>query len=194
MLRLHRTDTIEAQNFIAPACVIDCSAQSALNPDFILTVEVIEAWEAVQSNREEVDESVSGGSCNFAVAYRGGASSFRSKHVPFDCAATTPRGALPTAFLAEDKMQRMHSFRTLKYGADVACMMAHEVARTHEHFYSIYLESSDEYHIFAEGEAGSYVAWPEWDRFVGLLPVGGPTWQRAQACMAVLPRPRATAR
>jgi kynurenine formamidase len=41
------TDTIEAQNFIAPACVIDCSAQSALNPDFILTVEVIEAWEAV---------------------------------------------------------------------------------------------------------------------------------------------------
>ena len=40
------TDTIDAQNFIAPACVIDCSVQSAANPDFILTVEVIEAWEA----------------------------------------------------------------------------------------------------------------------------------------------------
>ena len=40
------TDTIDAQNFIAPACVIDCSVQSAENPDFILTVEVIQAWEA----------------------------------------------------------------------------------------------------------------------------------------------------
>ncbi len=40
------TDTIDAQNFIAPACVIDCSVQSAENPDFILTVEVIKAWEA----------------------------------------------------------------------------------------------------------------------------------------------------
>lgn len=40
------TDTIDAQNFIAPACVIDCSVQSAENPDFILTVDVIKAWEA----------------------------------------------------------------------------------------------------------------------------------------------------
>ncbi len=40
------TDTIDAQNFIAPACVIDCSVQSAENPDFILTVDVIQAWEA----------------------------------------------------------------------------------------------------------------------------------------------------
>ncbi len=40
------TDTIAAQNFIAPACVIDCSVQSAANPDFILTVDVIKAWEA----------------------------------------------------------------------------------------------------------------------------------------------------
>ena len=40
------TDTIDAQNFIAPACVIDCSVQSAENPDFILTVDAIKAWEA----------------------------------------------------------------------------------------------------------------------------------------------------
>jgi kynurenine formamidase len=40
------TDTIPAQNFIAPACVIDCSRQSTENADFVLTVEVIEAWEA----------------------------------------------------------------------------------------------------------------------------------------------------
>src|ERR1700685_553212 len=40
------TDTIPAKNFIAPACVIDCSRQSAENADFILTVAVIEAWEA----------------------------------------------------------------------------------------------------------------------------------------------------
>jgi kynurenine formamidase len=40
------TDTIDAQNFIAPVCVIDCSVQSAENPDFILTVDAIKAWEA----------------------------------------------------------------------------------------------------------------------------------------------------
>ena len=40
------TDTIPAKNFIAPACVIDCSRESAKNADFILTVAVIEAWEA----------------------------------------------------------------------------------------------------------------------------------------------------
>jgi kynurenine formamidase len=40
------TDTIVAKNFIAPACVIDCSRESADNADFILTVDVIKAWEA----------------------------------------------------------------------------------------------------------------------------------------------------
>ena len=40
------TDTIPAKNFIAPACVIDCSRESERNADFILTVAVIEAWEA----------------------------------------------------------------------------------------------------------------------------------------------------
>ncbi len=40
------TDTIPAQNFIAPACVIDCSREAGENADFILTVAVIEAWEA----------------------------------------------------------------------------------------------------------------------------------------------------
>jgi kynurenine formamidase len=40
------TDTIAAKNFIAPACVIDCSRESSANADFILTVEIIKAWEA----------------------------------------------------------------------------------------------------------------------------------------------------
>ena len=40
------TDTIAAQNFIAPACVIDCSRESSANADFVLTVDVIKAWEA----------------------------------------------------------------------------------------------------------------------------------------------------
>jgi kynurenine formamidase len=39
------TDTIPADKFIAPACVIDCSAESAKDPDFVLTRAVIEAWE-----------------------------------------------------------------------------------------------------------------------------------------------------
>lgn len=38
-------DTIPAKDFMAPAVVIDCSAEAAANPDFTLTVPVIEAWE-----------------------------------------------------------------------------------------------------------------------------------------------------
>ena len=39
-------DTIAPRNFIAPAIVIDCSAEAAADPDFLLTASVIEAWEA----------------------------------------------------------------------------------------------------------------------------------------------------
>ena len=39
-------DTIPVQNFVAPACVIDCSAQSAANPDYLMTVQDVLAWEA----------------------------------------------------------------------------------------------------------------------------------------------------
>ena len=35
-----------SQHFVAPACVIDCSAQGAADPDYLLTVADIEAWEA----------------------------------------------------------------------------------------------------------------------------------------------------
>lgn len=39
-------DTIPAANFIAPAVVIDCSAECAKDPDFLLTIPFVEAWEA----------------------------------------------------------------------------------------------------------------------------------------------------
>jgi kynurenine formamidase len=39
-------DTIPPQKFIAPAAVLDCSAEAAANPDFILTIEFVERWEA----------------------------------------------------------------------------------------------------------------------------------------------------
>jgi kynurenine formamidase len=39
-------DTIPPQKFIAPAAVLDCSAEAAENPDFILTVDFCERWEA----------------------------------------------------------------------------------------------------------------------------------------------------
>ena len=39
-------DTIDPQKFIAPAAVIDCSAECNANPDFLLTVPFVEAWEA----------------------------------------------------------------------------------------------------------------------------------------------------
>ena len=40
------TDTLPPQNLIAPACVVDCSADAANNGDFLLTVPMLEAWEA----------------------------------------------------------------------------------------------------------------------------------------------------
>ncbi|CAN5321390.1 cyclase family protein [soil metagenome] len=40
-------DTIAPKNFVAPAVVIDASAECAADPDFQLTVAFIEAWEAV---------------------------------------------------------------------------------------------------------------------------------------------------
>jgi kynurenine formamidase len=39
------TDTIPAQRFVAPACVIDCSKQAAADEGFVLEPAHIEAWE-----------------------------------------------------------------------------------------------------------------------------------------------------
>ncbi len=39
------TDTIPAEKFIAPAVVVDCSAGAAANPDFLLTLDALLAWE-----------------------------------------------------------------------------------------------------------------------------------------------------
>ncbi len=40
-------DTIPIEAFIAEACVIDCSKESRENPDFLLTIDFVEQWEAV---------------------------------------------------------------------------------------------------------------------------------------------------
>ncbi len=39
------TDTIPAQKFVAPACVIDCSAETATDPDHLLTADGVREWE-----------------------------------------------------------------------------------------------------------------------------------------------------
>lgn len=39
-------DTIDVKNFVAPAVVVDASAEVAANEDWLLTVEFLEAWEA----------------------------------------------------------------------------------------------------------------------------------------------------
>ncbi|CAN5437813.1 cyclase family protein [soil metagenome] len=39
------TDQINPKSFVAPACVIDCSADVAKNPDFLLTADGVKAWE-----------------------------------------------------------------------------------------------------------------------------------------------------
>lgn len=45
-LPANTVDAIAPQDFIAPAVVIDCSAECAADADFVLTRAVIEAWEA----------------------------------------------------------------------------------------------------------------------------------------------------
>ena len=40
------TDTLPPAHFIAPACVIDCSAEAERDADFLLTVAHLKAWEA----------------------------------------------------------------------------------------------------------------------------------------------------
>jgi kynurenine formamidase len=39
------TDNIPVQKFFAPACVIDVSVESAKDPDFLLTIDRVKAWE-----------------------------------------------------------------------------------------------------------------------------------------------------
>jgi kynurenine formamidase len=39
-------DTIPPAHFLAPACVIDCSKESAADPDFVLTTQFVKTWEA----------------------------------------------------------------------------------------------------------------------------------------------------
>ena len=39
------TDSIPVQKFLAPACVIDVSHETADNPDFLLTPQHVEGWE-----------------------------------------------------------------------------------------------------------------------------------------------------
>ena len=40
------TDTIPVRNFIAEACVLDCSRECAEDPDFLLTIDFVASWEA----------------------------------------------------------------------------------------------------------------------------------------------------
>jgi kynurenine formamidase len=39
------TDTIRPASFVAPACMIDCAAEAAGDPDFLLTADHLRAWE-----------------------------------------------------------------------------------------------------------------------------------------------------
>lgn len=39
-------DSIPVEHFVGPACVIDCSKESAADADFLLTVDFLKAWEA----------------------------------------------------------------------------------------------------------------------------------------------------
>ncbi|MDE9528443.1 cyclase family protein, partial [Xenorhabdus bovienii] len=44
--RDNTVDTIPLDNFVAPAVVVDASQQVAQDPDWLLTVEFLQEWEA----------------------------------------------------------------------------------------------------------------------------------------------------
>lgn len=46
------TDRLPVQKVVAPVCVIDCSAETAKNPDFLLTADGVKSWEAVHGEIE----------------------------------------------------------------------------------------------------------------------------------------------
>jgi kynurenine formamidase/selenocysteine lyase/cysteine desulfurase len=46
------TDTLDTQRLIAPANVIDCSAEAAADPDFLLTPDHVRTWEAAHGEIE----------------------------------------------------------------------------------------------------------------------------------------------
>jgi kynurenine formamidase len=39
-------DTIPVENFIGPACVLDCTREAAADPDYLLTVDFVRDWES----------------------------------------------------------------------------------------------------------------------------------------------------
>ena len=45
-LSQNTTDALPAEHFIGPACVIDASAEAAADPDFLVTRDFLQAWEA----------------------------------------------------------------------------------------------------------------------------------------------------
>ena len=47
------TDTIPPQNFVAPLNVIDCSAEAAKDPDFLLSADGVRSWEAKHGDINE---------------------------------------------------------------------------------------------------------------------------------------------
>ncbi|HEY0421116.1 MAG TPA: cyclase family protein [Acetobacteraceae bacterium] len=47
------TDTIPPAHFISSACVVDCSAEAASDPDYVLDVAKLEAWEAAHGRVPE---------------------------------------------------------------------------------------------------------------------------------------------
>lgn len=42
----HATDTLPVKQFVASACVIDATAECAANPDFLMSVDFVRAWES----------------------------------------------------------------------------------------------------------------------------------------------------
>jgi kynurenine formamidase len=70
-------DTIPVQHFVAPACVIDCSTQTAADPDYLMTMSDIERFEAAHGDIPagswvlmRTDWSKRWSVCNDAEAYQ----------------------------------------------------------------------------------------------------------------------------
>lgn len=150
--------------------------------------QIDQAWDELYAKRSEWSE-LPNASENFLVQIRGGRGTKKKKKkgVAYDCAAMQARGALPSVFVEDYGLQKLHSFSILKYGESTAMALALEVAARHDYFFGIFMRSDELEHRFSEEEISSYKASDEWRRLVHGFDSGSSEWTRAKAIEAIRP-------
>ena len=81
----------------------------------------------------------------------------------------------------------MHSFAIKTFTEKGAVLMAHEVARSYEYFFKVFMDSDVLEHVFTEKDVQGYKESDEWRCYVDSLTVGESEWARALSVRALRP-------